>query len=153
MTIQYPIAASFPLLAPHPPFPEIDIQSNVLTMPNYIDGFIFPIAKQHLEAYTLIAAKVADIWKEHGALSYQEYVGDDLNLEGTRSFTEAVEAKEDEAVIFGWVVFPSKAVRDLANAKVPTDPRMADLVAPLVNPANMIFDAGRMMYGGFKPLV
>jgi len=122
-------------------------------MPNYIDGFVFPIAKQHLEAYQAIAEQVADIWKEHGALSYQEYLGDDLSLKGTRSFTTAVEAKEDEAVIFGWVVFPSKEVRDLANAKVPEDPRMADIVGPLVDPARVIFDAERMVYGGFKPLV
>lgn len=79
-------------------------------------------------------------------------MGEDLNLEGTRSFTEVVDAKEDEAIVFGWVVFPSKEVRDQANEQVPNDPRMADLVSPLTQSSRLIFDASRMVYGGFKPL-
>ncbi|WP_420399779.1 DUF1428 domain-containing protein [Flagellimonas sp.] len=122
-------------------------------MTNYIDGFVFPIAKIHLAEYQKVAEKVAQIWKEYGAIAYFEFVGDDMNLEGTRSFMEAVATKEDEEVVLGWVVFPSKAVRDLANTKVPLDPRMAELVTPLVNPEKLIFDASRMVYGGFKPLV
>lgn len=122
-------------------------------MENYIDGFVFPIPKIHLEKYKEIATSVAQIWKEHGAIAYHEYVGDDMHLEGTRSFTEVVHASADEVVIFGWVVFVSKETRDLANKNVPNDPRMHDLVAPLVDPSKMIFDASRMIYGGFKPLV
>lgn len=44
-----------------------------------------------------------------------------MTLEGTRSFIDVAKAKEDELVIFGWVVFPSKEVRDLANEQVPND--------------------------------
>lgn len=122
-------------------------------MANYIDGFVFPVPRIHLSEYRSVAEKVAEIWKEHGALAYFEFVGDDLSLEGTRSFVETVDAKADEEIVFGWVVFPSKEVRDLANKKVPEDPRMAELVAPLNNPEKLIFDASRMIYGGFKPLV
>lgn len=50
-------------------------------------------------------------------------------------------------------VFPSKIIRDQANEKVPLDPRMEDLVAPLVLPGKLIFDASRMIYGGFKSLI
>lgn len=122
-------------------------------MANYIDGFAFPIPKKHLEEYRLVAETVAKIWKEHGALAYFEYVGDDLKLEGTLSFPELFDAKEDEAIIFGWVVFDSRETRDLANKRVAADPRMTDLIAPLINPARTIFDAGKMAFGGFKPLV
>lgn len=122
-------------------------------MNNYIDGFIFPIPKMHIDAYRKVAEKVAQIWKEYGATAYCEFVGDDLSLEGTRSFVEVLETKEDEEIVFGWVVFPSKEIRDLANHKVPNDPRMSALVGPLVQPDKLIFDAGRMVYGGFKPLV
>lgn len=122
-------------------------------MSDYIDGFVFPIPRIHLNEYRCVAEKVAEIWKEYGALAYYEYVGDDLTLEGTRSFIKTVDAKEDEAIIFGWVIFPSKKIRDLANKQVPTDPRMAELVAPLTNPKRLIFDASRMVYGGFQPLV
>ena len=122
-------------------------------MTNYIDGFILPIPKAHLDEYKSVAEKVATIWKEYGALAYFEYTGDDMKLEGTRSFTEAVDLKEDEVVIFGWVVFPSKEVRDRANQQVPKDPRMAELVVPLTDSTKLIFDASRMIYGGFQPLV
>lgn len=74
-------------------------------------------------------------------------------MEGTRSFAELVDLKPDEVVIFGWVVFPSKEVRDQANREVPSDLRMAELLAPLTDPNRLIFDAGRMVYGGFKNLV
>lgn len=118
----------------------------------YIDGFVLPISKAHLPVYREIARRVANIWKEYGATAYHEFVGDDLSLEGTRSFIETAGAKDDEAIIFGWVVFPSKEVRDDANVKVPNDPRMAEIVGPLMD-ERKIFDASRMVYGGFESLV
>ena len=122
-------------------------------MKNYIDGFVFPIPRIYLEEYKKVADKVAAIWKEYGVIAYFEFLGDDLSIEGTKSFIEIANAKEDEEIVFGWVVFPSKEIRDLANRKVPTDPRMAELVTPLTNPEKLIFDASRMIYGGFKPLI
>ena len=122
-------------------------------MPNYIDGFVFPIAKAHLKEYKTVAEKVAEIWKEYGALTYLEFLGDDLQAEGTASFIKTVEVKENEQLIFGWVVFPSKEIRDEANKKVPQDPRMETLVKPLLDPEKMIFDANRMLYGGFKSFI
>ncbi|WMI67775.1 DUF1428 domain-containing protein [Mangrovimonas sp. YM274] len=122
-------------------------------MTNYIDAFVFPIPRVYLNDYKKVAEKVADIWKEYGAIAYFEFIGDELHLEGTKSFIETVNAKKDEIVIFGWTVFPSKEIRDLANQKVPTDPRIKELVEPLTNPEKLIFDASRMVYGGFKPFV
>ncbi|MBT0810459.1 DUF1428 domain-containing protein [Litoribacter ruber] len=120
---------------------------------DYIDGFVLPIPKVHLSEYKEVAEKVAEIWKEYGAIAYYEFIGDELAFEGTKSFVVSVDAKEDEEIVFGWVAFPSKEVRDLANKKVPEDPRMTALIAPLLNPERLIFDAGRMVYGGFKPLI
>ena len=122
-------------------------------MEQYIDGFVFPIPCIYLEEYKKVAEEVAEVWKEYGAIAYFEFVGDDLFLEGTRSFVKTVGAKEDEEIVFGWVVFPSKEIRDTANKKVPTDQRMTSLVSPLMHPEKLIFDASRMIYGGFKPLV
>lgn len=122
-------------------------------MANYVDGFVLPIPRKYLNDYKAVAQKVAEIWKEYGALAYHEYIGEDLKLEGTRSFTDSVDLKEGEVIIFGWVLFPSKEIRDLANQQVPKDPRMAELVAPLTDPKKLIFDAGRMIYGGFESLI
>lgn len=115
-------------------------------MANYIDGFVFPVPCDRLNEYKRLAEAVAEIWKEHGALDYCEYVGDDLKLEGTCSFTDLVAATEDETIVFGWVEFDSREARDLANEKVLADPRMADLV----DSSNSGFDAERMAYGGFQ---
>jgi uncharacterized protein YbaA (DUF1428 family) len=118
-------------------------------MAHYIDGFILPISNNRIDEYKRLVEAAADIWKEHGALDYREYVGDDLILEGTRSFTDLAAATEGESVVFGWVVFESREARDLANEKVAADPRMADLI----NSSNSGFDAERMAYGGFQPFV
>ena len=118
-------------------------------MADYIDGFVLPVSRDRLDDYKRLVEAVADIWKEHGALDYCEYVGDDLTLEGTRSFTDLVAATEEEAIVFGWVVFESREARDLANEKVAADPRMA----ALIESSNSGFDAKRMAYGGFEPLV
>ena len=118
-------------------------------MAHYIDGFVFPIPRDRLNEYKRLAQAAAKIWKEHGALDYCEYVGDDLKLEGTRSFTDLIAATEEETIVFGWVVFNSREARDLANEKVAADPRMAELIAS----SNSGFDAKRMAYGGFQLLV
>ena len=121
-------------------------------MAHYIDGFVLPVPRDRLNEYKRVVEAVAEIWKEHGALDYCEYVGDDLKLEGTRSFTDLVAATEDETIVFGWVVFDSREARDLANERVLADPRMADLIDPLIDPSNPVFDAKRMAYGGFQSL-
>ncbi|MEM1089219.1 MAG: DUF1428 family protein [Pseudomonadota bacterium] len=118
-------------------------------MENYVDGFVFPIPMDCLEAYQSLAEAVAEIWKEHGALDYQEFVGDDLALAGTQAFTGLLGSADDECVIFGWVAFESRKARDLANQKVASDPRVAELMAA----SNTGFDASRMAYGGFRRLV
>lgn len=118
-------------------------------MSHYIDGFVHPIPRDRLEGYKRLVGAVAEIWKEHGALDYWECVGDDLHLEGTRSFIDLVDATEDETILFGWVVFDSREQRDLANEKIAADPRMEELMAA----SNIGFDAQRMAYGGFQPFI
>ena len=58
----------------------------------------------------------------------------------------AVEANADETVVFSWVEWPSKAVRDEASPKIMADPRMQP-------DGDMPFDGKRMIFGGFENLV
>lgn len=118
-------------------------------MPRYIDGFVHPIPRDRLDDYKSLVAAVAEIWKEHGALDYWECVGDGMHLEGTLSFTDMMDAAEDEVVLFGWVVFESRDARVLINEKVAADPRMAELMAA----SDFGFNPQRMAYGGFQPFV
>ena len=122
-------------------------------MKNYIDGFLFPIHRDHLIEYKSAAEKIADVWKEHGALAYCEYIGDDMKLEGTLPFADVLPLSDDEVLIFGWVLFDSRKSRDVANTKVAADPRMADLAKPLFDSTKMIFDASKMAYGGFQSFI
>ena len=115
----------------------------------YVDGFVLVVAKDKLDAYRAMAETAATVWKEHGALSYRECVGDDLNAEFGIPFSKLAGASDDEAVIFSWIEYESKEKRDEINAKVMEDPRIKDSC----DPANMPFDCQRMTYGGFRTIV
>jgi uncharacterized protein YbaA (DUF1428 family) len=113
----------------------------------YVDGFVVPVPKDKLDAYKAMARRAGEIWKEHGALAFVECVGDDVPYGELTSFPRAVQIKEDETVVFSWIVYPSRAVRDEINAKVMADERLkADM-------ANMPFDGKRMIFGGFETFV
>ena len=120
-----------------------------MAMTQYIDGFVHPIPRNHLNEYKRLVESISNIWKEYGAIDYKEFIGDELKLEGTRSFVDLLDSKEDDAIIFGWVIFNSREARDLALQKVEADPRIAELVSS----SNSGFDAKRMAYGGFVNLV
>lgn len=114
----------------------------------YVDGYVLPVPTKSIPAYRRLAKKAGEIWREHGALEYKEWVADDLNAHELVPFTQCAQAKPDETVIFAYIVFKSRAHRDKVNAKVMSDPRLKDM-----DPANVPFDCKRMAYGGFKLLV
>jgi uncharacterized protein YbaA (DUF1428 family) len=118
-------------------------------MGKYIDGFVLPIAKDNVEKYREMAQKAGEVFIEHGALEFNECVGDDLESEGMLSFKTTAGAGEDETVMFSWIVYESREHRDRVNELVMNDPRLkADMEA-----SKELFDFKRMAYGGFETLV
>ena len=115
----------------------------------YVDGFVIPVPKNKLDAYLEIARQAATIWRDHGAIEFRECVADNVKPGQLTSFPQSVQLKEDEVVIFSWIIYESRAKRDEANDKVMNDPRMAEFMKP----ENMPFDGKRMMYGGFEMMV
>jgi uncharacterized protein YbaA (DUF1428 family) len=110
----------------------------------YVDGFVVPVPKDKLDAYKALAQKGAEIWMEYGALSYVECVADDVPYGEVTSFPRAVQATDDEIVIFSWITYKDRASRDQIMAKVMADERLkADM-------ASMPFDGKRMIFGGFQ---
>jgi uncharacterized protein YbaA (DUF1428 family) len=111
---------------------------------SYVDGFVAAVPKANIDAYKAMARKAGEVWKEHGALAYVECIGDDVPYGELTSFPRAVMAKEDETVVFSWVVYRSRAERYAIMAKVMADPRLKDSMT------NAPFDGKRMIYGGFE---
>lgn len=118
-------------------------------MAHYVDGFVLPVPSNNIEAYRKMAEQAGKIWTEHGALQFWECVGDDVKPGKVTSFPQSVQLKEDETVIFSWIVFNSREHRDEVNAKVMEDPRLKDMM----DPKSLPFDAMRMFWGGFNTLV
>ncbi len=116
---------------------------------SYVDGFVLPVPKAKIAEYRKLARKAGKIWREYGAIEYREWIADDVQPGKRTSFPQSVKLKEDEVVIFAYIVYTSRAQRDRINALVMKDPRLASMMDPKSHP----FDARRMFWGGFKPLV
>ena len=113
----------------------------------YVDGFIVPVPKNNIEAYKKMSETMGRLWKEHGALEYIECVADDVKPGKVTSFPQAVNLKDDEVVVFSWIVYPSGEDRDRINAAVMSDPNIN------MDPKSMPFDGMRMFWGGFKVML
>ena len=112
---------------------------------NYVDGFVAAVPTANRDAYLKHAQLAAAIFKECGALSTVECWGDDVPEGKLTSFPIAVQRKDDETVVFSWVTWPSRSVRDAGWKKVMDDVRMKD--------SDMPFDGKRLIYGGFEMIL
>jgi len=117
----------------------------------YIDGFVIAVPTANKDPFIQHANNADSVFMELGATRVLECWGDDVPAGKQTDFRRAVQAKDDETVVFSWIEWPDKATRDAAFAKMPelmkTDPRMN----PEKNP--MPFDGMRMIYGAFAPVV
>jgi uncharacterized protein YbaA (DUF1428 family) len=113
----------------------------------YIDGFVAAVPTANREMYRKHAQDAAAVFKEYGALNVVECWGDDVPEGKLTSFPMAVKLKEDETVVFSWITWPSRQIRDQGMKKVMADPRLE----PDRNP--MPFDGKRLIYGGFETIV
>ena len=117
----------------------------------YMDGFVIAVPKANKQKFIDHARKADSVFQELGATRILECWGDDVPDGKVTDFRRAVQANEDEAVVFSWIEWPDKKTRDAAMAKMEelskTDPRMS----PEQNP--MPFDGKRMIFGGFAPVV
>jgi uncharacterized protein YbaA (DUF1428 family) len=112
---------------------------------NYVDGFVAAVVTTERDTYRRHAEMAAVVFKEHGALRVVECWGDDVPEGKLTSFPMAVKREAHETVVFSWIVWPSKAVRDAGMKASMEDKRLADVPMP--------FDGKRLIYGGFEVLM
>ncbi|WP_336958538.1 DUF1428 domain-containing protein [Sphingobium aquiterrae] len=114
---------------------------------SYVDGFVVPVPTGNKEAYYEMAAKAAPIFIEYGATRVVESWGDDIKPGKVNDFNTAVIAKDgEESVVFSWIEWPSKEVRDTAWEKLMKDERMQPT-------GDMPFSGERLIYGGFATIL
>ena len=112
----------------------------------YIDGFVIAVPNANREQFVAHADTLDPIFLEVGATRVLECWGDDVPDGKLTDFRRAVQARDDESVVFSWIEWPDKATRDAGMEKIMNDPRMPAA-------GDMPFDGKRMIFGGFVPVV
>ena len=113
--------------------------------PGYIDGSLVPVPIANKAAYLAVASKHAAVIREFGATRIVEAWGDDISDGEVTDYRTAVKATDGEAIVYSWVEWPSKQVRDEGWKKVIADPRMYADIMP--------YDNHRRIHGGFAPIL
>ena len=113
---------------------------------SYTDGFVVPVPEGNRDAYRELAAKMAKVFRQHGATRVVEAIADDVSHGKVTDFYRAVKAEDGETVVFSFIEWPDKKTRDDAWAKT-----MAD--ESLKPEGEMPFNGQRMFWGGFEPIV
>jgi uncharacterized protein YbaA (DUF1428 family) len=112
---------------------------------DYTDGFVLPVPEGKREAYRELAAKMAKVFRQHGASRAIEAFGSDIPKGQVTDFYRAVKAEDGESVVFSFIEWPGKAIRDEAWKQIMSD-------ESLKPEGDMPFSGQRMFWGGFEPI-
>ena len=113
---------------------------------SYTDGFVVPVPEGKRDAYRALAAKMAKVFRQHGATRVVEAISDDVAKGEVTDFYRAVKAEDGERIVFSFIEWPDKAARDEAWQKIMADDGMKP-------DDEMPFDGKRMFWGGFDKIV
>jgi len=115
----------------------------------YVDGYVIAVPTANKDKYRALAEKVAPAFKKHGALRVVECWGDDVPEGKLTSFPMAVKCGADETVVFSWIEWPSREIRDVGMKAA-----MEEMHAQMdMKPEDAPFDGKRMIFGGFQSIV
>ena len=106
----------------------------------YVDLYLLPVREDAIDAYRRQATTFGQVVREHGALSYREFRGDDPG--------EGMGADDGEVMTAAVAEFVSRSHRDEVMARVMEDPRVTEALDQ-----EPVADMSRMRYGGFGILV
>src|SRR3712207_5626471 len=113
----------------------------------YVEGFIVAVPKANRDVYRKHAAEAAPLFHEFGVTRHVEAWASDVPDGKVTDFRKAVQATEDEDVVFSWFEYPDRATRQAVAEKMMSDPRMEQMAQ------GMPFDGKRMIFGGFAGML
>ena len=112
----------------------------------YIDGFVMAVPNVNKNIFKDWSLKMAQIFKEYGALNVMHCWGVSIKDKEKTSFIKAVQCTEDETVVYSLIIWPSKKVHDAARKSMINDPRMK-------HTGEMPFEYSRSIIGEFDVII
>ena len=122
---------------------------------SYIDGFVIAVPTANKQKFIDHANLGDSVFMELGATRILECWGDNVPDGNVTDFRKAVQARDDETVVFSWIEWPDKQTRDAAFATMKEWMEHPERADPRMDPARnpMPFDGKRLIFGGFAPIV
>ena len=110
----------------------------------YIDGFLAAVKTDDKQAYVEFANRTDAMFVEFGATRVVDGWASDVPHGTLTDFYRAVQAKEGEEIVFGYIEWPDKATRNAGWDAIMKDARMQGQQPP--------FDGKRMIFGAFDAI-
>jgi uncharacterized protein YbaA (DUF1428 family) len=111
----------------------------------YVDAMVASVPDGKHQDFADHSARIARLFQEKGARRIVNGWGADVPAGKVTDFRRAVQAKDGETVVVGWIEWPDKPTRDAGMGALMQDPRMRE-AAPAWNGSLAIF-------GGFAPIL
>lgn len=111
----------------------------------YYTGSVAAVPTANKQKYVEHINAAWPLFQNYGATRMVESWGVDVPRGKVNDLYGAVNAKENETVVYSWLEWPDKTTADAAWQKMQNDPAMKEL-------PQMPFDGSRMIFGGFEPI-
>jgi uncharacterized protein YbaA (DUF1428 family) len=124
---------------------DVIAESGEAAKPGYIDAVILPVPTDNKEQYRDFADRMGALFHDNGALRVVDAWGEDVSDGEVTDYNRATHRQDGETVVYSWIEWPDKAVRDAAWGKLMESDEMKNVAMP--------YDGKRMMFGGFTPIL
>ncbi len=114
---------------------------------SYIDGFLFAVKPENKEAFIDYADRADSLIEGCTRIVYA--MEDDLQDGQVTDFRKAVQAQDDEVVVFCWVEWPDKETRSKGHKLMAERMESHETLSKEIPP----FDGMRMIFGGFETII
>ena len=112
----------------------------------YYTGSVVAVPTANKDAYRDHAAQAWPFFRQHGALRLIETWGEDVPRGEVTDFYRAVQARDDETVVFSWIEWPDRETAEKGWQALSSDPEVEAAMG------EMPYDGKRMIFGSFAPI-